>query len=231
MAARASFQKDFKVQETKGKAAEGPNSLLAINNRIAETTLEEFENNPKARERVFDAMQTLCLVCANQRKLIAKVRGDSNDFLRYATMNYVARWKKQFAEKDARRPVDQIQNWIPYILGTIRFALITYNKEVWDYDFLGLPILLEDQEDSIGNQRDLQDYTAKNPLTILSLEALTHRETLHSVLLSLPAELRPYLVDVLLYVRTKGQLLSREHLNFVKIGKYLFGKELEKWAT
>ena len=71
---RKSFQPGFKVEETKGKAAEGDDSLLQLNLAICEA---------KEAKDVFLPMWQLCLVCANQRKLIAKVRGDSNDFLNY----------------------------------------------------------------------------------------------------------------------------------------------------
>ena len=218
MAQKASYRKDFKVAETKGKAAQGPNSLLSYNNRIvaAKTTAETFE-----------PMFRLCLACATQRKLIAKVRGDSTDFLNYATMGYVIRWQKQFEEHDNRRPVDLIQNWIPYILGTIRFALIAYNKEVWDYDFLPLPRVLEDEEDEVGTRRDMPDTASMDAFSQVSLNFLADKSVLHSALLSLSPELRPYLVDILFYMRTKGGLLSSRSANFAKIGRRLLREELE----
>ena len=218
MGQKASYRPDFKVAETRGKAAQGPNSLLSYNNRIvaAKTTAETFE-----------PMFRLCLACATQRKLIAKVRGDSTDFLNYATMGYVIRWQKQFEEHDNRRPVDFIQNWIPYILGTIRFALIAYNKEVWDYDFLPLPRVLEDEEDEVGTRRDMPDITSMDEFSRISLSFLADKETLRSMLFSLSTELQPYLVDILYYMRTKGGLLSRHSSNFARIGRNLMRDALE----
>lgn len=218
MAQKASYRKDFKVAETRGKAAEGPNSLLSYNNRIvaAKTTAETFE-----------PMFRLCVACATQRKLIAKVRGDSTDFLNYATMGYVIRWQKQFDPHDNRRPVDFIQNWIPYILGTIRFALIAYNKEVYDYDFLPLPRVLEDEEDDKGTRRDMPDTTSMDAFSHVSLHFLSSKEMLHSTLMSLDPELRPYLVDILYYMRTKGGLLSSRSANFARVGRSLIRNILE----
>ena len=220
MAARASFQKDYKVQQTKGKAAEGPNSLLALNNQIV-AAAEESE--------VFEPMFRICLACANQRKLIAKVRGDSNDFLYYAVMGYVDRWRKQFTAADARRPMQMIQNWIPYVLGTIRFGLISYNKEVYDNDFLPLPKLYTDEEDDSGSQRDIPDKVSKDPLLVLSMESLLDKRSLEAILAQMPQELKPYIVDILYYIRTRGTLLSQKRANFVKIGKAVFTKLVEQW--
>ncbi len=222
MAVRASFQKEYKVQKTTGKAAEGPNSLLALNNAIVAAA---------DTSEVFNPMFTICLACANQRKLISKVNGDSNDFLYYATMGYVERWKKQFTAADGRRPMQMIQNWIPYVLGTIRFGLISYNKEVYDYDFLPLPKLYDDDEDSSGSERDIPDNVSKDPLLVLSMEALLKGDALHSIINLMPNELQPYMVDILYYIRTKGTLLSEKRANFVKIGKAVFTKLVEKWIN
>lgn len=226
MAKRASFQKDFVVQETKGKAGDlsNPDSLASLNKRIVETP-------PDKPGDVFEPMWTLCLALANQRKLIAKVRGDSNDFLTYATIGYIDRWQKQFGKHDARRPVQQIQNWIPYILNTIRFALISFNKEVFDYDFLPLPVLLKDAEDEEGETRDIPDTRTVDPVTVLALESLANRDTLHSLLDTMPQELKPYLVDILYYIRTRGKYFSQRALNFIKIGVKVLTEKIEQWIA
>lgn len=218
---RKSFQPGFKVEETKGKAAEGDDSLLQLNLAICEA---------KEAKDVFLPMWQLCLVCANQRKLIAKVRGDSNDFLNYATLGYVQRWQKQFGAYDGRRPVQMIQNWIPYILGTIRFALISFNKEVFDYDFLPLPTIIDDEDDNAeGDDKSLPDYTSDNPETTALMSSLLDRGVLHNLLLEMPKELRPYTVDILYYVR-EGVLLSRKNANFVKVGKNVLYRAIENYA-
>ena len=218
---RKSFQAGFQVAETVGKAAEGDNSLLQLNLAICEA---------KDTKDVFLPMWQLCLVCANQRKLIAKVRGDSNDFLNYATLGYVQRWQKQFGEYDGRRPVQMIQNWIPYILGTIRFALISYNKEALDYDFLPLPTIIDDDDDNAaGDDKSLEDPMSDNPVRYAFISSLAEKNTLHNILLELPQELRPYTVDILYYIR-EGVLLSRKNANFVKVGRNVLLKSLEEYA-
>ncbi|MCM1323001.1 MAG: hypothetical protein NC218_02345 [Acetobacter sp.] len=222
MATRASFTEGYKVQKTQGKAAQGKHSLLALNNEIVAAA---------DTSEVFAPMFRICLICANQRKLISKVRGDSNDFLYYATMGYVERWRKQFGAKDARRPMQMIQNWIPYVLGTIRFSLMSYNKEVYDYDFLPLPKLYDDDEDDAGSERDVPDTISKDPLLTMSMQALTNREALHSIVEQMPEELQPYMVDILYYIRTRGMLLSFKRANFVKIGKAIFTRLVEQWIN
>lgn len=221
MAKRKSFTEGFKVEETKGKAAEGDHSLLTLNNAIAAATCEA---------EVFSPMWELCLVCANQRKLISKVRGDSNDFLTYATLAYINRWQKQFAPPDARRPVQFIQNWIPYILNTIRFTLINFNKDVYDYDFLPLPTILEDGEGAGDAEKEVPDYSSRDPILAMAVEELASVDTVHSLLTRLPAELHPYLLDILYYIRTDGLLVSKKTLNFVKIGRSIFTENVERWV-
>lgn len=221
---RASFRKDFKVAPTVGKIAEGPNSILSLNENIMKVT------DPAEVGKIFDPMWHLCLACANKRKLIAKVRGDSNDFLNYATLGYVQRWQKQFGAFDARRPVQFIQNWIPYVLGTIRFALMAFNKEACDYDFLPLPKLFQDLEDiDSGCDRDLEDYTTSDPLAALSFNHFRTQKNLHEVLTSLPAELHPYRVDILHYLRT-SMLLTKGTENFVLTGKAIFSELAEEFV-
>lgn len=226
MAQRASFKKDFKVEETKGKAADlsNKNSLLSLNNKIIDTP----QDKPG---EVFDPMWKICLACANQRKLISKVRGDSNDFLNYATLGYVQRWQKQFGAPDGRRPVQYIQNWIPYILGTIRFALISFNKEEFDFDFLPLPTIYSDEDNKCDecSTRDVPDVSGSDPVMALAIEQLADRNTLHTVLAEMPLELKPFLVDILYYIRTGGSLLSDNVLNFIKIGRILFIERVERW--
>lgn len=220
MAKRKSFNEGFKVAETVGKSAEGEDSLLALNNQIMAAT------DPGD---IFIPMRRLCVACAAKRKLISKVRGDSDDFLNYATLQYVQRWQKQFGKYDARRPVQAIQNWIPYISGTIRFSLMSFNKEVYDYDILPLPTLLDDTEDNTGDYRDILDTRSRDPVLSLSMEAFAEPKALHSVLLQLPEELQPYLVDILFYVKTAGQY-SQSTLNFVKIGRNIFMEKAEEWV-
>lgn len=222
MGKKASFRADFKVAETKGRFAEGKDSPLALNNQIVAIA------DPKRSSEVFEPMWHLCLICANQRRLIAKVRGDSNDFLNYATLGYVQRWKKQFEKHDKRIAVSQIQNWIPYILNTIRFALMSFNKQAYDYDFLPLPRLLLDKEDDAVVTRDVLDVTAPAPSDRAILSAYADKEVVHTVLLSLPLELYPYLPDILFYIRTKGKLLSKKNRNFVIIGRNIFLQELRR---
>lgn len=248
MAQRASFRKDFKVAETKGKAAEGEDSLLALNNKIQQAT------EPKD---VFIPMKRIVTACAVQRKLIlpgmCKVRGqpgeqsgDPEDFLNYATVGYIQRWKAQFGEHDARRPVQFVQNWIPYILNTIRFHLIQYNKEVQDYDFLPLPQLMEDfDNDDIGVDKSQEAPIERDSLLFLSMKVLTNRDRLHAVLNDLPDELNPYKIDILYCLRE--EFLTRDRIkeekvvavpyfsaiarNFVQIGKSYLMKEIEEWMS
>lgn len=222
MAKRKSFNEGFKVSETKGKAAEGDDGLLALNNIIMSAT---------NTADIFVPMRRLCVACATQRKLISKVRGDSDEFLNYATVQYVTRWQKQFAKPDARRPVQFIQNWIPYILGTIRFALISFNKDVYDYDILPLPTLLEDEEDLVGDCRDIPDRRSRDPVMSVSMEAFADSRALHSVLAELPAPLQPYLLDILYYIRTSGRYISSYTLNYAKIGRNIFMEKAERWVT
>lgn len=245
MAKRASFQKDFKVKETVGKAAEGDDSLLALNNKIAAAT---------NTGEIFEAMKRLVTACSVQRKLIlpgmCKVRGnpgeasgDPEEFLNYATICYLQRWKKQYETPDARRPVQFIQNWIPYILSTIRFTLMQYNKEVQDYDFLPLPQLMRDfDNDGEGEEKDIPEKDPIDPLLLLALSSFT-RADLHELLENLPEELNPYKIDILYCLRDDffvRETLREEKLdpmpyfseiarNFVQIGKGYFIKELEKW--
>lgn len=221
---RKSFSQDFKVAPTVGKIAEGPNSILSLNEAIMAVT------DPAHAGEIFQPMWHLCLACANKRKLIAKVRGDSNDFLNYATLGYVQRWQKQFGEFDARRPVQFIQNWIPYVLGTIRFALMAFNKEAYDYDFLPLPTLLKDIESDDGSDKDIEDFSATKPLFALSLKHFTHQKNLHTILQELPKELYPYRVDILLYLRS-SMMLTRGTENFVVTGKAIFSELVEEFVN
>lgn len=216
---RKSAQPGFKVAETVGKAAEGEHSILSLNNRIIAAT---------SASEVFEPMWQLCLVCATQRKIISKVRGDSNDFFNYATLGYVERWKKQFDAPDKRRPMQMIQNWIPYILGTIRFALMSFNKDAQDFDFLPMPKLYVDKEDDEGTSRDLEAKGGRDPILALALEEFTDATAINEFIFTLPTELRPYLVDILYYIRTQGQVLSKKNFNYVKIGRNIFLQKLEE---
>lgn len=247
MAVKKSSQKDFKVAETIGKAAEGEDSLLALNNRIAVATKPDD---------VFIPMKRIVTAAAVQRKLIlpgrCKVRGqpweesgDPDDFLNYATLGYVQRWQAQFKPQDNRRPVQQIQNWIPYVLSTVRFYLIQYNKEVQDYDFLPLPTLAVDFENDDGSSTDKSQAApeTRDPLLFLSLQVLANKDQLHTMLEDLPPELSPYKIDILYCLReeflTKDRLRDEKVMpvpyfsaiahNFVQIGKAYLMKEMEQW--
>lgn len=218
--ARKSAQPGFHVEATKGKAAEGPNSLLSLNEKIL---------NAKSEAEAFMPIWKLCLVASAQRKIISKVRGDSNEFFTYATLGYLARWRKQFGARDARMPVQEIQNWIPYILGTIRFSLISFNKDVYDYDILPLPQLYDDEDSGESSDRDIEDTRTVDPVLLISIKQFASRESLHNVLMRLPQEFRPYLADILLYSRTSGNILSKQTMPFAKIGRRIFEREASSW--
>lgn len=233
MASKKSYDPNFRVAPTTGKAAEGEDSLAALNETIMKAT---------TTAQIFTPMKRICAACATLRKLIipgfCKVRGDPEDFLNAATIHYVQRWQNEKTQQDELQATGQItgrklttiQNWIPYISSTIRFELIIFNKSVQDFDFLPLPTLLEDREDSTGTTRDVP-VTQDDPLNAIALEELTHRDNLHSVLLGLPEELLPYSIDILYYIRTKGNLISSNTLNYVKLGRYFMSKEVAEWMT
>lgn len=228
---KVSFQNDFKVKPTVGKAAEGEDSLLSVNNRI------QASDNPKD---VFLLMKRLCAAAAVQRKIVSKygaaspfskVRDDPDDFLNFCALHYTERWKKQ-KEGKLRAPSKPIQNWIPYILSTIRFHLIEYNKQVYDYDFLPLPRLFDDPTDTdSSSERDMPDENLPDMDWMLSFRELSSTDSLNYIIFGLPPEFYPYLVDILYYIRTKGGILSPSKRNFVIVGYRLLYKEIEQWIT
>lgn len=228
---RVSFQDDFVVKPTVGKAAEGEDSLLSVNNRIQAA---------KDTKDVFLLMKRLCAAAAVQRKIVSKfgspnpfskVRDDPEDFLNFCALHYTERWKKQ-KEGQLRAPSKPIQNWIPYILSTIRFHLIEYNKQVYDYDFLPLPRLLDDPTDTdSSSERDLPDESSPDLDWILSFQELSSVKNLNYILFGLPPEFYPYFVDILYYIRTQGGILYPANRNFVIVGYRLLYKEIERWIT
>ena len=226
---KVSFQDDFVVQPTIGKAAEGEDSLLSVNNRIQAA---------KDTKDVFLLMKRLCAAAAVQRKIISKfgspnpfskVRDDPEDFLNFCALHYTERWKKQ-KEGQLRAPSKPIQNWIPYILSTIRFHLIEYNKQVYDYDFLPLPRLLDDPTDTDdSSERDFPDENSLDAEQLLAFQELSSVKNIDYLLFGLPAEFYPYFVDILYYIRTKGGILYPASRNFVIVGCRLLYKEVEQW--
>ena len=226
---KVSFQDDFVVKPTVGKAAEGEDSLLSVNNRI------QASDNPKD---VFLLMKRLCAAAAVQRKIVSKygsanpfskVRDDPEDFLNFCALHYTERWKKQ-KDGQLRAPSKPIQNWIPYILSTIRFHLIEYNKQVYDYDFLPLPRLFDDPTDTdSSSERDLPDENSPDIEKLLAFQELSSTKNINYLLFGLPAEFYPYFVDRLYYIRTKGGILYPANRNFVIVGYRLLYKEIERW--
>lgn len=224
-----SFQDDFVVQPTIGKAAEGKDSLLSVNNRIQAA---------KDAKDVFPLMKRLCAAAAVQRKIVSKfgstdpfskVRDDPEDFLNFCALNYTERWKKQ-KEGKLRAPSKPVQNWIPYILSTIRFHLIEYNRQVYDYDFLPLPRLFDDPTDTdSSSERDLPDEDSPDIEKLLAVQELSSTKNINYLLLGLPAEFYPYFVDILYYIRTKGGILYPASRNFVIVGYRLLYEEIERW--
>lgn len=226
---KVSFQDDFVVKPTVGKAAEGEDSLLSVNNRI------QASDNPKD---VFLLMKRLCAAAAVQRKIVSKygsanpfskVRDDPEDFLNFCALHYTERWKKQ-QDGQLRAPSKPIQNWIPYILSTIRFHLIEYNKQVYDYDFLPLPRLFDDPTDTdSSSERDLPDENSHDIEKLLAFQELSSTKNINYLLFGLPAEFYPYFVDILYYIRTKGGILYPANRNFVIVGYRLLYEEIERW--
>lgn len=224
-----SFRDDFVVEPTIGKAAEGEDSLLSVNNRI------QASNNA---EDVFLLMKRLCAAAAVQRKIVSKfgsanpfskVRDDPEDFLNFCALHYTERWKKQ-KYGQLRAPSKPIQNWIPYILSTIRFHLIEYNKQVYDYDFLPLPRLFDEPTDTdSSSERDLPDESSPDIEKLLALQELSSTKNIDYLLCGLPAEFYPYFIDILYYIRTKGGILYPANRNFVIVGYRLLYKEIEQW--
>lgn len=228
---KVSFQDDFVVKPTVGKAAEGEDSLLSVNNRIQAA---------KDTKDVFLLMKRLCAAAAVQRKIVSKfgsanpfskVRDDPEDFLNFCALHYTERWKKQ-KEGQLRAPSKPIQNWIPYILSTIRFHLIEYNKQVYDYDFLPLPRLFDDPADTDSScERDLPDENSQDIEKLLAFQELSSTNNINYLLFGLPAEFYPYFVDILYYIRTKGGILYPANRNFVIVGYRLLYEEIERWIT
>ena len=228
---KVSFQDDFVVKPTIGKAAEGEDSLLSVNNRIQAA---------KDTKDVFLLMKRLCAAAAVQRKIVSKfgsanpfskVRDDPEDFLNFCALHYTERWKKQ-KEGQLRAPSKPIQNWIPYILSTIRFHLIEYNKQVYDYDFLPLPRLFDDPADTdSSSERDLPDENSPDMEKLLAFQELSSTNNINYLLFGLPAEFYPYFVDILYYIRTKGGILYPANRNFVIVGYRLLYEEIERWIT
>ncbi len=228
--ARKTFQPGgYTVAKTVGSAAEGEDSLLALNNRIQSLRLDQIQD-------VWDPMKRIAASCALQRKIIqpglCKIRqpGDTDDFLNYVTTHYIQRWRRQFEEKcDGRRRERYILNWIPYILGTITFLLIKYNKEVQDFDFLPLPS--HETGDGEIVEDDIEDTSIKlsiDELTPAEMEVLINPRILHYIVMQLPPEIARYRADVLYYLSSKGKLISRENRNFVIVGAALVRKSIEQ---
>lgn len=228
---KVSFQDDFVVQPTIGKAAEGEDSLLSVNNRIQAS---------KDTKDVFLLMKRLCAAAAVQRKIISKygsanpfskVRDDPEDFLNFCALNYTERWKKQ-KEGQLRAPSKPIQNWIPYILSTIRFHLIEYNRQVHDYDFLPLPRIFDEPIDTdSSSERDLPDKNSPDIEKLIAFQELSSTKNINYLLFGLPPEFYPYFVDILYYIRTKGGILYPASRNFVIVGYRLLYEEIERWMT
>lgn len=226
---KVSFQDDFVVKPTIGKAAEGEDSLLSVNNRIQAA---------KDTKDVFLLMKRLCAAAAVQRKIISKfgsanpfskVRDDPEDFLNFCALHYTERWKKQ-KDGQLRAPSKPIQNWIPYILSTIRFHLIEYNKQVYDYDFLPLPRLFDDPTDTdSSSERDLPDENSPDIEKLLAFQELSSTKNINYLLFGLPEEFYPYFIDILYYIRTKGGILYPANRNFVIVGYRLLYEEIERW--
>ena len=226
---KVSFQDDFVVKPTIGKAAEGEDSLLSVNNRIQVA---------KDTKDVFLLMKRLCAAAAVQRKIVSKfgsanpfskVRDDPEDFLNFCALHYTERWKKQ-KEGQLRAPSKPIQNWIPYILSTIRFHLIEYNKQVYDYDFLPLPRLFDDPTDTdSSSERDLPDENSPDIEKLLAFRELSSTKNINYLLFGLPAEFYPYFIDILYYIRTRGGILYPANRNFVIVGYRLLYEEIERW--
>lgn len=224
-----SFQDNFVVQPTVGKAAEGEDSLLSVNNRIQAS---------KDVKEVFLLMKRLCAAAAVQRKILSragssnpfsKVRDDPEDFLNFCALHYTERWKKQ-EDGQLQPPSKPVQNWIPYILSTIRFHLIEYNKQVYDYDFLPLPRLLDDPTDTdASSEMDLPDENSLNTEQLFAFQELASVKNIDYLLFGLPPEFYPYFVDILYYIRTKGRILYPASRNFVIVGTRLLYKEIKQW--
>lgn len=220
---RASFQEGFKVAPTVGTAAEGEDSLLSLNNIIA---------SAKQQSEVFEPMKRIATACALQKGYIkpgcSKIRqgGSPDDFLNFATLYYVQRWKKQFQPSDKRMAVAEIQNWIAYVHSTIRFQLILYNREVQEYDFLPMPVYFaEDDESTFDKDLPMDDDT----LTYVELKALASPTVLHTLITQLPEELHPYTVHILHYLACPNTIVCEDCRNFVLIGKAFLRKGVEEW--
>ena len=225
MAKKKSHDPNFHVVATEGKAAEGEDSLLVQNNLIQAA---------KETKDIFVPIKRICAAMAIHRKItvpgICKIRqgGSPDDFLTFATLSYVTRWKKQFEPAHARKPVAFIQNWIPYISNTIRYCLINYNKEVQDYDFLPLPNHFTDSVNGETEDDDLlcNNYSYNKSELLLSM----NRESIHDIVRRLPKEMQPYLADILYYIRKKGtKMVNDKYRNFVIIGANIFNEEFSKW--
>lgn len=226
MAKKKSHDPNFKVESTVGSAAEGEDSLLSLNNLIQEA---------KETKDIFIPLKRICAAIALSKRITAagvcKIRfgGSPDDFLNFAVLSYVMRWKKQFEPVHARKPVSFIQNWIPYISNTIRYCLINYNKEIQDYDFLPLPDHFTDSESGETVVDDLisEDYEYR----LEDIKNSMNQQTVHTIITGLPRELRPYLADVLYYIRNKKtKLVNSKYKNYVIIGANIFNKEFREWA-
>lgn len=227
MGKKKSNDPNFKVAETIGIAAQGEDSLLALNNII---------QLAKGQSEVFEPMKRICAALAVFKKFTisgaCKIRngGTPDDFLNFATLNYVIRWKKQFEPPHGRKPVAKIQNWIPYISNTIRYCLINYNKEVQDYDFLPLPNHYTDSTSGDTEDDDIE-YTDLSFNKSELLQSMTI-DTIHTIINKLPSELVPYRADILYYINNRQKkLVNNRYKNFVIIGTNIFNKELSKWMT
>jgi hypothetical protein len=227
MAKKKSNDPNFKVEKTVGAAAEGEDSLLS---------LDAFIQNADNTTDIFIPMKRICAAMAISKRMISpgasKIRqgGSPDDFLNFATLNYVLRWKKQFEPAHGRKPVSKIQNWLPYVSNTIRYCLINYNKEVQDYDFLPLPHHFTDSE--VGETEETDIVYVDTTFCKMELRASITMETIHGLVQRLPKELLPFRAEILYFINNKSQkFVSEKNKNFVIIGKNIFCKGLKEWMA
>lgn len=226
MPRKKSHDPNFRVDDTVGKAAEGEDSLLSLNEAIQAAT---------STAQIFIPMKRICAAISVSRKITApgfsKIRqgGTPDDFLNFATLSYVIRWQKQFDPPHGRKPVSHILNWIPYISNTIRYCLINYNKEVQDFDFLPLPNHFTDSSIGQTEEDDIPDNSQN--LNCILIKGSMSVEVIHSIIMSLPEELEKYYAEILYYIRNgRDRMLDEKNKNFIIIGTNIFNKEFREWV-
>ena len=225
--AKKSSKEGVTVSETVGKAAEGDDSLKALDLQIQEST---------TTGETFIPMKRICAAMAIYRKILTKgsckIRegGTPDDFLNFATVSYVERWQKQFTPQHGRKPVAHIQNWIPYISNTIHYCLMAYNKEIQDFDFLPLPNHYTDSTAGEKEDNDLVDEDMGYRQVVLNRSITVG--AIHDIVKTMPNCLKQYMPEILYYIRSRRKkFVTEKNKNFVIIGANIFNKGFERWMA